>query len=112
MIKAIKLGLSSAAILLLIATVSFADLQLPQPQGMLNDFAGKLSPGSKQQIETLLENFRDRTGIEVSVVTVPFDDMQGYSIEEYALQIGRQWGVGRDSEKRALVLVVAIKPPD
>ena len=112
MIKAIKLGLSSAAIILLIATASFADLQLPQPQGMLNDFAGKLSPGSKQQIETLLENFRDRTGIEVAVVTVPFDDMQGYSIEEYALQIGRQWGVGRDSEKRALVLVVAIKPPD
>jgi uncharacterized protein len=112
MIKAIKLGFSSAAIVLLIASVSFADLQLPQPQGMLNDFAGKLSPATKVQVETLLQNFRDRTAIEVTVVTVPFDDMQGYPIEEYALRLGRQWGVGRDSEKRALVLVVAIKPPD
>src|SRR5262249_37432760 len=65
-----------------------------------------------QQIETLLRNFRDRTGIEVAVVTVPFDDMQGYPIEEYTLRLGREWGVGRDSEKRALLLLVAIKPPD
>lgn len=112
MIKAIKLGLMAAAIALFIATVSFADLQLPQPQGMLNDFAGKLSPASKGQIETLLQNFRDRTGIEVAVVTISFDDMQGYPIEDYALRLGRQWGVGRDSEKRALVLLVAIKQPD
>ena len=112
MTKALKLYLSAVAILLLFATVSFADLQLPQPQGMLNDFAGKLSPASKQQIETLLRNFRDRTGIEVTVVTVSFDDMQGYPIEDYALRLGRGWGVGRDAEKRSLVLLVAIKPPD
>lgn len=112
MIKALKLSLTTAAILILLAPASFADLQLPQPQGMLSDFAGKLSSASKQQIETLLENFRDRAGIEVAVVTIPFDDMQGYPIEDYALRLGRQWGVGRDSEKRALLLLVAIKPPD
>jgi uncharacterized protein len=111
MTKAIRL-LSTFAILFILTATAFADLQLPAPQGLLNDFAGKLSPGAKQQLETLLENFRDRTGIEITVVTVPFDDMQSYPIEDYALQLGRQWGVGRDSEKRALVLVVAIKPPD
>ncbi len=112
MIKAIKLGFLPTALMLLIASASFADVQIPQPQGMLNDFAGKISPATRGQVETLLQNFRDRTGIEVTVVTVPFDDMQGYPIEEYALGLGRQWGVGRDSEKRALVLVIAIKPPD
>jgi uncharacterized protein len=112
MTKAIKLFFTTAAIVILLVTVSFADPQLPQPQGMLNDFAGKLSPASQQQIETLLRNFRDRTGIEIAVVTISFDDMQGYPIEEYALRLGREWGLGRDSEKRALLLLVAIKPPD
>ena len=112
MIKAIKLSLAATAILLSLMTASFADLQLPKAQGMLNDFAGKLSPASTQQIETLLRNFRDRTGIEVAAVTIPFDDMQGYPIEDYALRLGREWGVGRDAEKRALLLLVAIKPPD
>ena len=112
MIKAIKLTLVNAAIIVLLVTPSFAELQLPKPQGMLSDFAGKLSPQSKQQIEMLLRNFRDRTGIEIAVVTVPFDDMQGYPIEDYALRLGREWGVGRDAQKRALLLLVAIKPPD
>ncbi len=111
MVKSLDFFLATLAALFL-ATASYADPQLPQPQGMLNDFAGKLSPGARQNLETLLENFRDRTGIEVSVVTISFDDMQGYPIEDYALRLGRQWGVGRDSDKRALLLLVAIKPPD
>ena len=112
MTKAIKLGLTNIVLIILLVTPAFADLQFPKPQGMLNDFAGKISPANNQQIETLLRNFRDRTGIEVTVVTIPFDDMQGYPIEEYALRLGREWGVGRDSDKRALLLLVAIKPPD
>ena len=112
MTKAIKLGLTNIVLVILLVTPAFADLQFPKPQGMLNDFAGKISPANNQQIETLLRNFRDRTGIEVTVVTIPFDDMQGYPIEEYALRLGREWGVGRDSDKRALLLLVAIKPAD
>lgn len=109
--KAITRFLPFPALLFFLANVSFGQ-QLPKPAGMLNDFAGKLSPDASRRIETLLENFKDRTGIEVAVVTIPFDDMQGYPIEQYALELGRQWGIGRDSEKRALLLVIAIKPPD
>lgn len=111
MVKAFECFLVTLAALFLV-TVSYADPQLPQPQGLLNDFAGKLNPGARQSLEILLENFRDRTGIEVAVVTISFDDMQGYPIEDYALRLGRQWGIGRDSDKRALLLLVAIKPPD
>ena len=99
------------ALLFLLATASFAEITFPQPQGFVNDFASKLSPDTKQRLETLLSNFSARAGIEIAVVTVNFDDMQGYPIEDYALYLGRQWGVGRESNKRAAVLVVAIKPP-
>lgn len=111
MIRAMKRFLIAAAAAALLGSVSNAQPQLPPPQGMVSDFAGKLSPGARQQLETLLTNFRDRSGIEISVVTVNFDDMKGYPIEDYALQLGRQWGVGRGSTGRALVLLVAIQPP-
>lgn len=104
--------LSASIVLLFLASASTAQIKLPQPQGMVSDFAGKLTPETKRQLETLLINFRDRSQIEVATVLVPFDDLQGYPIEEYALQLGRQWGVGRGSEKLALLLLVAIKPPD
>jgi len=112
MTRATKLGFICTALLLIFAATAFGDPQLPKAQGFVNDFAGKLSPANNQQLENLLRNFRDRTGIEVVVVTISFDDMQGYPIEDYALRLGREWGVGRDSEKRALLLLVAIKPPD
>ena len=112
MTRATKLGFICTALVLIFAATAFGDLSLPKAQGFVNDFAGKISSANNQQIETLLRNFRDRTGIEVVVVTIPFDDMQGYPIEDYALRLGREWGVGRDSQKRALLLLVAIQPAD
>jgi uncharacterized protein len=112
--------LQGAAVLLLISAcgscstihAAITDQRLPLPQGLVSDFADKLGPATKRQIETLLSNFRNRTGIEIAVVTIPFENMQGFPIEEYALRLGRQWGVGRDSQQRALLLLVAIKPPN
>ena len=106
-----KRSFTVVAILFLLATASFAEITFPQPQGYVNDFASKLSPDTRQRLENLLSNFSTRTGVEIAVVTVNFDDMQDYPIEDYALYLGRQWGVGRDSTKRAALLVVAIKPP-
>jgi len=80
---------------------------------MVNDFAGKLSPATKQQLETLLTNFKDRSGgIEVSVVTVPYDKLGGYPIEDYSLGLARKWGIGAGSDKNGLLLLIAIRPPD
>jgi uncharacterized protein len=112
MTAAIKKTFLSAIILFILATVSFAQPQLPAYTGMVNDFAGKLSDAKRQQLESLLENFDKRSGIQVVIATMRFDDLQGYPIEQYALELGRQWGVGRDSQKRALLLLVAIKEPD
>jgi hypothetical protein len=53
----------------------------------------KTQPGNKQQIETLLRSFRDRTGIEIAVVTISFDDMQSYPIGDYT-SVGRAWVSG------------------
>ena len=86
--------------------------QLPDPKGRVNDFAGKLSDGTRQGLESLLARFSDRAGIEIAIVTLKFDDLQGYTADRYALELGRKWGVGRDAQKRALLLLVAIREPN
>ncbi|HVF92629.1 MAG TPA: TPM domain-containing protein [Blastocatellia bacterium] len=110
--RAISVSLKVAGLLLILSSISPAQIKVPQPQGLMNDFAGKVSPDPRASLENLLENFRDRTGIEVAVVTIPYDDLQGYTIEEYGLQMGREWGIGRGSDKAAALLLAAIKPPD
>src|SRR6185369_1354515 len=112
MTAAIKKSFLSTLIILILAAAALAQPQLPAYTGMVNDFAGKLSDGKKQQLESLLENFDKRSGIQVAIATVNYDDLQGYPIEQYALELGRKWEIGRDSQKRALLLLVAIQPPD
>jgi uncharacterized protein len=79
---------------------------------LVNDFAGKLSPETRQSLENLLTNFRTRTGVEATIVTTSEESLGNYTIEDYALAIGRTWKVGRASDKRGLVLLAVMKPSD
>jgi len=113
MIRVLIRSVVVTTILVFLTAVTMAQpKQFPAPVGMVNDFAGKLSPGTAQQLDNLLTNFRDRSGVNVIIVTINYADLQDYTLEEYALYLGRQWGSGRDSQNRALLLLVAIKPPD
>jgi len=85
---------------------------LPRRQGFVSDFAGKLSPATKATLELELAEFASRSNIDLAVVTIPFDDMRGRPIEEYSLEMGRSWGIGRGPDKLGLLLLIAIKPPD
>lgn len=101
-----------AIILLFLSSAAAAEIQVPAPQGMVNDFDGKLSPTTRESLENLLRNFRDRAGIELTVVTTPEQSLQGYTKEDYALNLGRKWGVGRGSDKAGLLLLIVTKPSD
>lgn len=87
-------------------------LQLPKAQGFVSDFANKLSPEARQILENHLKDFADRGGIDLAVVTISFDEMKGMAMEDYSLQLGRQWGIGRGPEKLGVLLLIAIKPLD
>jgi uncharacterized protein len=120
MVRAKTKVLNAGTVLLLLSLLASCttvqapatDGTLPQPQGFVSDFAGKLSSDTKQALEGLLRTFADQNGIELAVVTIPFDDMHGLAIEAYSLSLGRKWGIGRGPEKLALLLLVAIKPAD
>src|SRR5947209_8033986 len=91
MTAALKRSFLCAIVIFVLAAVAPAQPQLPAYTGMVNDFAGKLSDARRQQLESWLENFRTRSGIEIAIVTMRFDDLQGYPIEDYSLQLARKW---------------------
>src|SRR5262249_304425 len=108
----LKNWLFAALFAVMAGPIGVGQPQLPEYAGMMNDFAQKLSEPTRQGLESLLERFRDRSGVEVAVVTLKFDQLGDYPPEQYALELGRKWGVGRDSQKRALLLLVAIREPN
>lgn len=71
-------------------------LQIPEPTGYVNDFANVIDPQTEAAITRVADEVRLKAGGEIVVVTLP--TLGGRSRDEVALQILRQWGVGRRSE--------------
>ena len=97
-------------LLLLFSQFTFAQFQYPRSGGAVNDLAKKLTPTTRQRLETGVTEFQQRSGIDLRVVTVSKSALRGRSIEEYSMGLARFWGVGRGSGSRGLLLVVAIPP--
>lgn len=70
-----------------------AQLTLPAPQGYVNDFANVIAPAYEDSIEAVVNDVRAKSGGEIVVVTLR--SLEGRSRDEVALQIGREWGIGR-----------------
>ena len=72
-------------------------LQIPAPQGYVNDFAGAIDPRLERAMTTLITEVQQKTGGEIAVVTLR--DLEGRASIDVARDIGRQWGIG--AERRA-----------
>lgn len=78
---------------------------VPNPPRLVNDFAGVL--GSRaDELERVLVAFDDSTSNQITVVTVT--SLDGYAVEEFALELGRKWGVGK-TINNGVVLLAAME---
>jgi uncharacterized protein len=71
-------------------------LQIPRPTGFVNDFANIIDAESEAAITAVAEEVRQKSGGEIVVVTLP--SLQGRPRDEVALQILREWGIGKRAQ--------------
>jgi uncharacterized protein len=67
------------------ASLAWADKNLPAPQGLINDFAGIISPSIKEKMNIVAREVLDKTGATLTVVT--FKDIEGIIPDGLAGQI-------------------------
>ncbi len=78
--------------MLLNVLILAVQLQIPAPQGYVNDFAGTIDSRLEGAMTALLTEVQEKTGGEIVVVTLR--DLEGRASIDVARDIGRQWGVG------------------
>ncbi|GIV33821.1 MAG: hypothetical protein KatS3mg031_1356 [Chitinophagales bacterium] len=78
----------------------------PYPPRLVNDLAGFLTTAEAEKLETKLVDFDKKTSVQIAIVTV--QSLGGYSIADYAAQLGEKWGVGRKGKDNG-VLILASK---
>lgn len=97
-------------ILFLLAFAVMLHAQLPSkpnPPRLVNDYTGTLTAHQVNILENKLVAYNDSTSTQILVLLV--DDLQGYSIEQYATEIGHSWGVGQQGKDNGAVILVKPK---
>jgi uncharacterized protein len=77
----------------------------PNPPRLVNDFTGTLTPEQVQALEQKLIHYDDSTSNQIAVVIM--NNTGDYPIEEVALGILRNWGVGGKEHNNGIVLLIA-----
>ena len=70
------------------------------------DGAQVLSQDTEQYILNTNRELENKTGAQIVVVTIP--SLEGRSLEEYATQLFRQWGIGDGEKNNGVLLLCAV----
>jgi uncharacterized protein len=99
--------LVSLSILSLLAAVP-APAENPKdihPSGYVTDLASVIAPETKVRLEALGREVEEKTGAQIAVVTVY--SLEGESVENFAVDLYKQLGVGSKGDNRGVLLLVA-----
>ncbi|MFN2404461.1 MAG: YgcG family protein [Pyrinomonadaceae bacterium] len=81
---------------------------LPVPFNPIVDNANVIDAQTRERLESIYRNLKERANIEYAVLTVPTTGEQ--EIFDFSLAVARGWGIGpKDGEKAGLLLVVAVQ---
>ncbi|MGZ8554193.1 MAG: TPM domain-containing protein, partial [Chitinophagaceae bacterium] len=74
---------------------------------LVNDFTKErfLTPEQEAALERKLVAYDDSTSNQVAIVIV--GDLEGYSAADYAIALGRKWGVGNKNFDNGVVLLIS-----
>jgi uncharacterized protein len=80
---------------------------LPKPTGYVNDFADFISDDAEAAITAIAAEVKAKTGSELAVAIV--ETTEGEDIEEYAVRLFTDWGVGERGKDNGVLIVVAVR---
>jgi uncharacterized protein len=98
-------SLLSIILLLLLSSVPAVALDIPRPDGYVNDTAGLISQGAVLKLEQFLRDFEKSDSTQITVLTIP--TLDGEVLEDYALKVLENWQIGQKGKDNGALLLVA-----
>jgi uncharacterized protein len=87
------------------AAPTFAAVKFPELSGRVVDAANILQSSTVDKLTGELKNLEDKTTNQLVVVTLP--SLEGLTIEDYGVQLGRAWKIGQKGKDNGVLLIVA-----
>lgn len=113
-IKVFAVGLLSvfalSIFLVFAAGAGAAEKVFPQPAGYVNDLAGVIDADSRARLTRLIDSIKQKRSDQVAVVTISSLEQLGFgSIEEAAVKLFEEWGIGKKGADNGILILAAIK---
>lgn len=100
------------SLILLLFSFSFVQAQIekelparPKPARLVVDYTNTLAPDQREALENKLVSFDDSTSTQIAVVII--ESTGNYEISDYAVALGREWGIGNKDINNGVLLLVA-----
>lgn len=94
--------------ILIVSILSFIGAgSYPQLTGYVTDNANIIDNEYELKITQLAENINKNTTVEIAVLTIP--SLEGEEISQYAVNVGRQAGVGKKDVSNGLLILIALE---
>ncbi|MGQ9856955.1 MAG: TPM domain-containing protein [Fervidobacterium sp.] len=102
------MGVKTAVISIMFLTSVLFAVYFPNPTPLkyINDYVGVVDEKYAQAIVKIGSDLEEKTTAQITVVVI--DNLQGLTVEEYALQLFREWGIGQKKEDNGVLLLVAV----
>lgn len=81
--------------------------RIPQPIGFVNDFEHLFTASQIQEIDSLLTDYDKRMNAQIALVTLDTSMTNKETLDELALKIGNEWGVGYKGKNNGIVICVS-----
>jgi uncharacterized protein len=99
---------AAAALILTLASPTLAiDIATLKPQGYVSDFASVVDAQSKTELESFSARVEKATGTQMAFVTL--DAIEGESLEDFANDLYRRWGIGQKGKDEGLLLLLIVR---
>ncbi|MBX2827011.1 MAG: TPM domain-containing protein [Flavobacteriaceae bacterium] len=102
----ISIGALLGIALLLLAVFFYPKPKtFPEPLGYVSDYENVFTPIQKNRLEERLSNYEAETSREIAVVTIASTSPYN-NINDYATDLGNEWGVGKEDINNGLLIVL------
>ncbi|MBU0981823.1 TPM domain-containing protein [Patescibacteria group bacterium] len=99
--------ITSLILSLILAPTAFAlDVPAP-PYRYIRDDANIISEDTEADLDAYISKIEDDTTAEIAILTIP--TLEDAVLEEFALEVLRGWGIGREGADNGVLLLVAVQ---
>ncbi len=100
-----------AALFCLLITFSITaqakiDVVDPTNEFFVNDFAGVIADDKQREMQAKGENLYNACKAQVVAVTI--DSLDGNNIDDYAITLAREWGIGDEEQDNGILLILSV----